>query len=536
MRNHIKRRFLPKCLSLAAIVAVGASLAACGGGGTSDTGSTTTADSGGTTTAATTTSETTTASSSGSNGVINVGQTRMADSLNPLEGSAVWSLASHGISETIFKQNEDGELVSRFVSDVEQIDDHNWKVTLNKGVYYSDGSEVDAKALSEGMNKLIEKNELSVSGAAGKMTFTPTDDYTVNVETENVTRVLKSNLCEYWVSVFKDLGNGEFAYTGPYVPVNYVADEKIEMEPNKYYPDAEKRSNVNLIKFGDLSAMKLAYESGEIDMASTITAEVVDMLEKEGLHTETFDAGYQYFINCNTAAGNMSELAVRKAVNLGLDREDMMKVLKGGRIAKGIFANYYSFVGDNPTERNVEEAKKILDDAGWKEGSDGIREKDGKKLELRFITYAMRPDLPILTQLAVSQLEEIGIKCNAEIVDNITDTLKKGEFDLAFYATHTAPTGEPAYFLKMAFVEGGSQNYGKWKNEKVEELIKQMGEMPLGDERDKLAKEVQNIVYEELPVIYVIDPQWHMAVSEKLNGYKPYCGDYYTINEKLGLN
>ena len=183
----------------------------------------------------------------------------------------------------------------------------------------------------------------------------------------------------------------------------------------------------------------------------------------------------------------------------------------------------------------MEEAKKILDEAGWKEGSDGIREKDGQKLEIRFITYATRPDLPTLMQLAVSELEDIGIACKTEVVDNITESCKALDYDLAFYATHTAPTGDPAYFLKMGYLPNGSQNYIGFDNARMNEIVEEMGKIPLGSERDKLAKEAQQIVYDELPHIFVIDPQWHIGVSDRLQGYKPYCGDYYTINENLKL-
>ena len=62
-----------------------------------------------------------------------------------------------------------------------------------------------------------------------------------------------------------------------------------------------------------------------------------------------------------------------------------------------------------------------------------------------------------------------------------------------------------------------------------------MGEMEVGEERDALAKQVQQIAGEEGAMIYLIDPEWHIAVSEKLADYVPYCGDYYVVNPELGL-
>lgn len=467
---------------------------------------------------------------------IHIGQTSMTSSLSPLEGSNGWSLTSHGISESVYMQDKQGNLVSRFVSDIQQKDDYNWALTLKEDVYFSDGSIVDAELFSAAINELMEKNEMCAVGSAGKMTCTPTGDFTLNLETEHVTRILQSNLCEFTIIMYKNLGNGEFAYTGPYIAKSIDPGVKLEMEPNPYYQGAEKRPNVTLNIFADESSMKLAFESGEIEMASTITSGVMEMLEAQGMSTVTYDAGYQYFMYCNMEREFMKEDAVRQAINLAIDRDEMITALKGGRKATGMFATYYSFAGDYATEYNLEEAKKILEDAGWTLNKDGIREKDGKTLRLKFITYASRPDLPVLMQLAVSQLQEIGIEFKAEIVDNITDACTAGDFDLVFYAQHTASTGEPAYFLRLGFFPDSSSNFSRYNSEEFQNVVNAMGELPLGEKRDALAKEAQGILYKDLPVIYVVDPQWHIAVSDKLKEYTPYCGDYYTINSEFGLN
>ncbi|MGL4791459.1 MAG: ABC transporter substrate-binding protein, partial [Anaerotignaceae bacterium] len=454
---------------------------------------------------------------------------------SPLESSNGWSLTSHGISESVYMQDENGQLVSRFVSDIEQVDDYNWNITLNEDVYFTDGTLVNAEAFSNSMNNLMEGNVAALVGTAGKMECTPTGDFSVNIKTENITSTLQSNLCEYTMVVFKTMENGDFIFTGPYMVKSMDVGVKMELEPNPYYPEAEKRSDVTLMVFGDASAMKLAFESGEIDIASTITADVATMVEASGLNTVAYDAGYQYFIYPNLEREILSDVNVRKAINIALDREEMLLALKGGRVATGMFATYYSFAGETKIETSMDEAKKILDDSGWILNASGVREKDGTPLKLKFITYASRPDLPLLMQIAVSQLEELGIQFETEIVDSIGNACAEGNFDLAFYAQHTAPTGEPTYYLRMAFFEGSSSNYARYSNAKFENIVNQMGTMPLGEERDTLAKEAQTILYNDLPVFYVIDPQWHIGVSERLKDYTPYCGDYYTINSKLGL-
>ena len=464
---------------------------------------------------------------------IYVGLTSLAGSLDPAES---WSLTSHGIGEAVYKMNADGTLTSRFVKDLSQKDDYTWTLELNPGVFFSDGAEVNAQLFCDGINKLMEVSDYAPAGGAGRMSCTPTGDYTLELTTEVVTRVLPCNLCEWSVVLFKDNADGSYSYTGPYIPVNVEPGVRIDMEPNPYFPNAELRPNVTLLAFKDAASMKLAFEGGEIDMAATITSDVVEMLQNEGLKTVTFDAGYQYFIQCNLESPVIGDPAVRQAINLGLDREEMITALKGGHPAGGLFANYHPFAGDCFTDRNVEEANRLLEEDGWTLGEDGIREKDGQKLEIRFITYASRPDLPTLLLLATSQLEEIGVKCSTEIVDNIMEACGSGDFDLAFYAQNTAPTGDPASFLKMSFTAEGASNFSHYANPAYDEAVAKLGDLPLGEERNELTREAQRLLYADLPCLFVIDPQWHIAVSDRLADYVPYCGDYYFINEDFGLN
>ena len=233
----------------------------------------------------------------------------------------------------------------------------------------------------------------------------------------------------------------------------------------------------------------------------------------------------------------LSDLKLRQAINVGINREDMVTALKGGRVANGFFAQYYSFAGDVQETYDPEQAKSLLEEAGYTDtDSDGFVDKDGEKLTLKLVTYPSRPDLSVLMQLVVSELNDIGIDATTEMTDSIGNYVKTEEFDIAFWAQHTAPTGEPTYSLSQFFRTGAAYNNNAYSNEKVDELLDQMGTLPAGEEKDNLAKQVQQIISEDLPVIYLVDPQWHIAVSDKLANYEPYNGDYYVVNAELGLN
>ncbi len=465
-----------------------------------------------------------------------IGTTSVINAVDPTNNGNPWALTADGISETLFKQDSEGNLVSRLAEGVEQKDELTWELSLKEGMKFSDGTDLNAQAVADCINDIMANNEMATA-SAGVITATAIDDLTVELVTERATTVMESVLCEWTNVVYKGDSETGYVFTGPYVVKNLDPGVSLELEPNEYYDEqAAERSNVTLMAFADGTAMKQAFEAEEIDMAFTVTPETAEALEAEGYTVKNMNAGYQYFGMLNMSEGVFEDEAVRKAVNLALNREDMITALKGGRVATGFFASYYAFAGEVEETTDVEGAKEILAEAGYEDtDGDGILDKDGEKLTVNMITYPSRPDLSILMQLAAANLDEIGIEVSTQIVESIDQYLGEDSWDMAFYAQHTAPTGEPAYALNMFFRTDAGKNHYGYSNETVDDLLDQMGTMTAGEERNDLAKQVQAIVAEDLPVVYLVDPQWNIAVSEKLADYEPYCGDYYVVNDQLGL-
>lgn len=460
-----------------------------------------------------------------------IGQTFVIQAVEPTEGGTPWSLTTHGLSETVFSLDRKGNLVSRYVKEVKKLDPLSWELTLKEGVKFSDGSPVDADAFVWAMNTIMEKNPLS-NATAGKVLFTKEGDYLVKAVVERETQNLKALLTEWTNILFKKTAEG-YVFTGPYVIKEMEAGSSLTLIPNEYYENHEKRGRVIIKAFQDISAMKMAYEAGELDMAFGITPEIAEELRKAGKLVETIDAGYQYFGLINTKSEFLSDKLVREAINLGLNREDYIKALRGGRIATGTFANYFSFAGEISLEYNLEKAKQLLEESGWILNKEGFREKDGRRLSLTLLTYNSRPDLKTIMQVMLSQLKELGIEAKTSIVDSIDTELAKGTFDLSLYAQHSAPTGDPSYFLNQFFRTGGAKNLMQYSSPKVDSLLDKMGSLEFGEESIAVTKEIQRVLSQDLPILYLVDPEWNVALSERLKDYKPYSGDYYIVNADL---
>lgn len=136
-------------------------------------------------------------------------------------------------------------------------------------------------------------------------------------------------------------------------------------------------------------------------------------------------------------------------------------------------------------------------------------------------------------QVMVSQLKDLGIEAKTSIVDAIDVELGKGNFDLALYAQHTAPTGDPSYFLNQFFRTNASKNHMGYSSADVDKLLDEMGKLEFGNESIAIAKKIQEEIYDDLPMLFLVDPEWNVALSERLKDYKPYSGDYYIVNADL---
>ena len=441
--------------------------------------------------------QTSEAAQTGNSDEIIIGQTWVISNTDPTDSSVPWSLTSDGVSETVFMVDKDGKLYSRFIDSFEKVDDLTWKAVTKNEAKFSNGDLADAKAIADCMNLIQTKNQLS-NATAGVVSFTATDDKTLEIKTERPLQRLDSLLTEWSNIVFKKLDDGSFVYTGPYVIKELKENIETSLTPNPEYPDADKRPNIKIMKFNDASALKLAFESGEIDMAFTITPEVAKMFESSGKIVKTIEAGYQYFGMFNLNSEIYKAHTVRDVV----------------------------------LKTDVEKAKSLLDEAGWVL-KDGVREKDGKKLTIKIVTYPSRPDLSVIMQVMTSQLKDLGFEVSTEVVDGIDKAAKAGEFDLILYAQHTAPTADPSFALNQFFRTEGAKNFTGYSSEEMDKLLDELGSESDYAKRVELSKKAQELVAKDLPVLYLIDPQWHIAVSEKLANYQPYNGDYYIVNDQL---
>jgi peptide/nickel transport system substrate-binding protein len=294
-------------------------------------------------------------------------------------------------------------------------------------------------------------------------------------------------------------GNLKPVGTGPYRFVDFKPGDLIKAERN---PDYHVRNQPHFdtleVKGGGdaVSAARAVLQTGEYDFAWNLLVEdeVLKRMETSGKgRIDVQPSGNVEFMILNTTDPwteidgerssarskhpSLSDPAVRKAINLLIDRDSIQKYIYGrGGTATASFVNEPNrFKSKKLTyEFNVDKASRILDEAGWKMGADGIREKDGKKLKYVFQTSTNAPRQK--TQSIIKQAcQKAGIELELKSVTASVffssdvgnpDTYTKFYCDMEMYAT-TQPQPDPERFLNQCVSWEIATKDNKWLGRNV---------------------------------------------------------------------
>ncbi|HDR7689361.1 ABC transporter substrate-binding protein [Bacillus toyonensis] len=294
---------------------------------------------------------------------------------------------------------------------------------------------------------------------------------------------------------------------GPYKFEKYIPGQEVRFVANEnYYAGKPQIPNfIYKITSGDTKLQ--LFQTGEVDYTGLGTGdEILEQakgLEFANIQIETA-ASFSY-IYMNNNKPYLKDKKVRQALIYGLDRKKYVDTaLKG----YGTVANVpihptswaYTEEGVNKYEYDKEKAKKLLDEAGWKVGSDGVREKDGQKLKLSYFGPSSAKDSDLLIPIAKENYKEIGVEFNPEFMDfnTMLSKVNKGDYDLA--SVSTPITSDPSE-TAGEYLSGVNDKSLGYKNAKVDELIKKGIETVDIEKRKPIYKELYKELSDDPPVI-----------------------------------
>nr|WP_187279191.1 ABC transporter family substrate-binding protein [Streptomyces lavendulae] len=335
--------------------------------------------------------------------------------------------------------------------------DQKVTLTINPKAVFNDGTPIDWRA--------IEATWKADNGSDKAYAASSTDGY------DRITSVEKGENAKQAVITFKGVypswsslfttflhpkaatvGNFNNAYVkkahpewgaGPYTvgtwdthsgDITFVRNPKWWGKKGKL----DKRVYVNL----ESTAAVNAFKNGQVDTVSAVNAESLKQIKGlPGTEIRSGGSPFEYSLYLNTKSPVLADPAVRKAIEESVDRGQIAKIqfqgldykepLPGSAILYSFQKGYQDNVSAVLTYA-PDDAKKALDAAGWKPGSDGVRVKDGKKLE---VGYTLLGDDPLDKATAgafAAMLKPVGIRLDIRKADesDFSKILSDRTFDL----------------------------------------------------------------------------------------------------------
>ena len=465
--------------------------------------------------------------------------------INPHYAYSGWPCIRYGVGETLMKINDDGTLSPWLAESAECTDGANtWEIVIKDNVCFSNGKKVDANAVKDCLAHLIEVHERAADNL--KIDSMEADGQKLVIVTSEPNPVLMNYLSEaYGCIIDMEVGipeNGCVVGTGPYVATEVVTDDHVNLVKNENYWDGDVHIDeikVRTISDGDTLAMAL--QSGEIDAAYGMAYASYPLFENDNFKFSGIQTSRCFWGMMNFASDIMLDPAVRKAICLGIDKQGFVDVLLNGYgyTAEGAFPDTFSFgKGIKGEPYDPEQAKEVLEQAGWTDtDGDGIREKDGKKLSIRWLTYPSRQELPLLVESSQATLKEIGI----EVIPNITkdhNNIRKdpAAWDIWVSANVNAGLGDPANFFDTYCLDNSIKNSGGHHSDRLEELAVQLRGTFDPAERSQIALDMQKELLDDNSYVFCSFLRMSMIMKSNVTGLEAHASDFYELTADLDIN
>lgn len=446
------------------------------------------------------------------------------------------------IFDALVKKDAHDNLQPWLATSWEQPDPLTWVFHLRDGVRFHDGRPLGAEDVVWTIESLVDPAYggliTSKSGSFAAIDHAEARDrLTVVVHLKHPDAGLLFNMSDGLFGVVPKGAGREFGLhpvgTGAFRFVSAVQDKEVLVERNAdYWAGAPRLGKIRFAVVPDdvTTALELQKGSGDIE-SNAITLDMVHSLrDAPNLVTETGPSSVVIYMNFNVQDAVLKDKRVRQAIACALDRQAIVDALWRGkaRLASSLLPPEHWASAANADvaqyPHDVARAQRLLEEAGFSTGSDGIR---------LHVTLKTSTDETTRLMAAVmqQQLRAAGIDLqirSAEFGTFYAD-VTKGAFQI--YALRWIGSNEDPDIFRYAYGSGSfppkGGNRGRYANAHVDELLRTAASSTDQAVRRKAYVEVQQILAEDLPGIPLWYPDNEVVHNRRLMGVEPQgAGDF----------
>lgn len=471
-----------------------------------------------------------------------------SESLDPANIiNSAWCNSRYGIGECLFKYKDDLSVENTLCDEYSTEDNKTWVFHIREGVKFSNGNDVTPTAIKDCWDVLYA-NE---TGSSNPSKFMDYESITPDNEARTLTITLKKAKADlrkdlaYPVFVVLDVsGDYDLAEnpigTGPYALTSFDGNSGAKLVKNEYYWNGEVPYDNVEITFLSEDNKAMALQNGDVNLVENVTSTSdLETLKNDSKFEVSIGEGVRTGFAYINEDGILKDDTLRQAIQMALDDDTMCETTVGGLYTAGIsvLPSSLSYGYDNLTDPyafNVDNAKKLLDDVGYKDtDGDGIREIDGKKISLNYITYENRK-LSDFAQAIQTQLSDIGIEVEINSTDADTEwnQMVKGEYDLCDSNWITVGNGDPTEYLANWYGKSDA-NYCNYKNDEYDKLYEQLDTEFDDTKRAEIIEKLQQILIDDAAVVVHGYYNSSMISDSTVTGANIHTADYYWLTTEI---
>jgi peptide/nickel transport system substrate-binding protein len=458
------------------------------------------------------------------NATITVSLNADPPSLDPAFSSALVDRQVHNsLYDKLLDLDKDGKIVPMLATEWKVSDDGlNYTFTLREGVKFHDGTNLDADAVKTNLDryrtdpKSTRRNELgavaSIEAADAKtLKETLKEPFApfLSVLTHRSGMIVSPK-------AIKDQGGdirNQPVGSGPFKYDSRIKGDTITLIRNEDYwqPNLPKAAKLVYKILTDPNTQLVNLKSGQIDFTDGLPAQEVPGLQNDKNFAVVNAAGFGYQgIWFNTKAAPLDNKLVRQAVDILVDRDQIVKVLFNGTATAGNspFSPSNLAYGDSDkySPPDVEKAKQLLAQAGVPNPS----------FTLKVGTSAIQAQF---AQLVQNFLKPAGIDMQIEKVEfgTLLDQMDKGNYQAAALGWSGRP--DPDQNIYDFFVTDGAQNDSAFSDPQVDQLLKAARQESDPAKRKASYDQVMQTLHDQVPFVFLYHANVVLGMSSKLTGY-----------------
>ncbi|MDH4134176.1 MAG: ABC transporter substrate-binding protein [Gammaproteobacteria bacterium] len=335
--------------------------------------------------------------------------------------------------------------------------------------------------------------------------------------------------------------------TGPYQYKETTANGEIVLEANShYFKGAPKIARFVAKPFADQNIMNQALMYNNIDMSVLVNPRNVPEIQGDKrLRLQPYNALSYSFFGYNVRNPQLADARVRRAFTLAINRSEMLNAFfnNQGTVISGPFApgSWAYNLDVKPLPYNPAEAEKLLNQAGFRKGGDGIMAKNGKKLALTLkVPIAQESEATKRVVLAFKNyLQRVGAQVNVEFLE--WQAWKEAvflthDFDIMFASWVFDDSADISSLFHSAEIGAWRNNFGGYSSPEVDSLLVESKLTLDHEKRRTIYRKLHEMLAEESPYTYLWTLTNYAAYHKKVRGVQihPYKFFSYADTWNIG--